>query len=114
MYRVLGTDGKEYGPVSPEQIKQWNAERRLNFNSMVQTPDSPGWRPLTMFPEFASTLANVTPAPLPTNPLAASVPRTNQMAMWGLGLSCFSLVCCCSPAAVLGVVFSCIGLSQAN
>jgi hypothetical protein len=114
MYRVLGTDGKEYGPVTPEQIKQWIVERRLNANSMVQTPESPGWRPLTMFPEFTSTLASVVPAPLSTTPQAASVARTNNMATWGLGLSCFSIVCCCSPAAVLGVVFSCIGLSQAN
>ncbi len=114
MYRVLGADGKEYGPVSADQIRQWIAERRLNSNTMLQTPDSTGWRPLTMFPEFTGTLGTITPSPLPSNPQAVSGSPANAMAAWGLGLSCFSLICCCSPAAVVGVVLSCIGLSQAN
>ncbi|HMJ89205.1 MAG TPA: DUF4190 domain-containing protein [Candidatus Acidoferrum sp.] len=115
MYRVLGADGKEYGPVSAEQIRQWIIERRLTSNSLVQTQDSPGWRPLTMFPEFAATFGSVASAPLPTSMQGTSMPRTNTAAMWGLGLSCFSLVCCgCGVTAVLGIVFSCIGLSEAN
>jgi hypothetical protein len=113
MYRVLGADGKEYGPVTAEQVQQWIVERRLTSNSMLNTPDSTGWRPLTMFPEFTSTLASVTPAPLSAPP--GSIPTPNNSANWGLGLSCASLVCCgCGILAVLGIVFSSIGLSQAN
>jgi hypothetical protein len=112
-YRVLGADGKEYGPVSAEQIRQWIVERRLTSNSMLNTPDSTGWRPLTMFPEFAITLGAVAPAPLPST--GAAIPHTNNAANWGLGLSCASFVCCgCGVLSVLGIVFSCIGLSQAN
>ena len=29
MYKVRGIDGKEYGPVSIEMLRQWLAERRL-------------------------------------------------------------------------------------
>lgn len=115
MYRVLGADGKEYGPVTAEQIREWIVQRRLNSNSMVQTPESPGWRPLTMFPEFASALASTMPAPFPTSPQVVEGAKPNNMAAWGLGLSCFSLLCCgCGVVSILGIVFSIIGLQQAN
>lgn len=112
-YRVLGADGKEYGPVGADQVRQWIVERRLTSNSMLQTPDSTGWRPLTMFPEFTATLGALGPAPLPST--GAAIARPNNAANWGLGLSCVSLLCCgCGVLSVLGIVFSCIGLSQAN
>jgi hypothetical protein len=112
-YRVVGSDGKEYGPVTADQIRQWIVERRLMSNSLLQTPDSTGWRPLTMFPEFTTTLASV--APMPLSSATAATGRPNNSANWGLGLSCVSLLCCgCGVLSVLGIVFSSIGLSQAN
>ena len=30
MYKILGDDGQEYGPVSIEQVRQWIKENRLD------------------------------------------------------------------------------------
>ena len=35
MYKIIGSDGKEYGPISLAQLKQWLAEGRLNHESKV-------------------------------------------------------------------------------
>lgn len=57
MYKILGADLKEYGPVSAEQIIQWINEGRLDDNSKVQTEGSGEWRTLNTVPEFAAALA---------------------------------------------------------
>ena len=42
MYEIIGADGKEYGPISFEQIRQWIAEGRVNAQTRVQvTAGSP-------------------------------------------------------------------------
>ena len=35
MYRILGSDGNEYGPVSTEQLRLWIAEKRVNSETRV-------------------------------------------------------------------------------
>jgi hypothetical protein len=51
MYRILGSDGNEYGPVSIEQLSQWIRERRVNGDTRVQGEDG-SWRPLREVPEL--------------------------------------------------------------
>lgn len=63
MYKIIGADQKEYGPISAEQIKQWIAEGRANSNTRVQAVGSTEWKTLSEFPEFG-----VFP---PLNPYAA-------------------------------------------
>lgn len=114
MYRVLGSDQKEYGPVGADQVRQWILDRRLNANSLLQAEGSTTWQPLSMFAEFASTLS--TAAPISPSLGQPSLQRGshNPMAITGLVLSCLALVCCpCSTIfGVLGIVFSVLALSQ--
>lgn len=56
MYRVQGSDLKEYGPISEGQLREWIAENRLNRFSMACKEGDPTWRPLDQFPEFAAAL----------------------------------------------------------
>lgn len=56
MYRVIGTDGQTYGPVSDEQLRRWIAEHRVNAQSSVLLEGSTEWKPLSSFPEFATEL----------------------------------------------------------
>lgn len=63
MYRVLGSDQKEYGPVTAEQLRQWIAQGRANSQSKARTEDGADWKPLADFPEFAAAFR---PPPLPT------------------------------------------------
>jgi len=55
-YQVLGGDGREYGPVYDDQIRQWIAEGRLESKSPVKPPDAKDWVFLETLPEFAEAL----------------------------------------------------------
>ena len=116
MYRIIGGDQKEYGPVSAEEMRRWIAERRLQAGSLIQTQGTTDWKPLSLFPEFSAALTPLAPAPFPTSNAAGLTEQgSNSMATSGLALSCFALICCgCAPAAILGLIFSIIGLNQAN
>ena len=35
MYKIIGADQKEYGPVSAEQLRLWIAEGRVNGQTSV-------------------------------------------------------------------------------
>ena len=44
MYKIIGADQKEYGPVSAEQLRQWIAEGRVNGQTKVQAADATEWQ----------------------------------------------------------------------
>lgn len=52
-YTIIGGDGKEYGFITPEDIRKWVAENRLNSQSLVKSEGDAEFRPLSTFPEFA-------------------------------------------------------------
>jgi hypothetical protein len=56
MYKIIGGNQQEYGPVSTEQICQWIAEGRLNAQSQIQPEGSP-WTVIGTLPEFQAALA---------------------------------------------------------
>ncbi len=68
MYKIIGADGQPYGPVTPEQIRRWIAENRLNAQTLVQTDGTSDWRPLATFPELAAELKPPTPPTLGSGP----------------------------------------------
>jgi len=53
MYKIIGADGKEYGPITVEQVRQWVAEGRANANTQARLEGATGWQPLSAFSEFA-------------------------------------------------------------
>jgi len=63
MYKIIGADGKEYGPVSADDLRKWIAEGRLNVQSLARAENDAAFRPLSAFPEFAKAFA---PAASPT------------------------------------------------
>jgi len=80
MYKIIGTDGKQYGPVSADEIRRWLAENRISAQTVAQTEGSSEWRPLGAFPEFASefktappTIAPPTTASRASNKIAAGI-----------------------------------------
>jgi hypothetical protein len=107
MYKVIGIDQKMYGPISADQVRQWLAEGRLNYATLVLAEGSTDWRPLSAIPEFAVPPAIHLP---PTCAPQAG----NGMAITGLVLGILANLCCCFGVicAVLGIVFSVIALSQ--
>ena len=108
-------DGREYGPVSADQLRRWMGERRLNAQTLVRAEGTADWKPLGSVPEFSLWPGSS------AAPSAFAVPpaprRTNSMALTGLIFALIAVtfgMCCCYgfPFNVLGVIFSLIGLSQ--
>ena len=116
MYKLIGADGKEYGPVSADQLRQWIHEGRANYETQVLAENAVEWRPLGAFGEFAAALASK--APQTIRPFASNASTgTNGMSIAGFILGLFSLPSCCCcflslPSSILGIVFSCLALSQ--
>ena len=110
MYKVIGADGKEYGPITAEQVRQWIRERRLNNQSLVQSEGETGWKPLSFHSDFATDLAQASP---PVTAAGATGP-TNNLAIASLVLGIASWVCCCNVGVlnVLSIVFGFMALSQ--
>lgn len=115
MYRILGADGREYGPTSGEVLRRWIAERRVNGQTMTQAEGATGWKPLSVFPEFAD-LAQ--PPPIPVAPASfasegAHPLKNSPMAVAGFVCSLLGLMCCGGALlSILGLVFSIIGLGE--
>lgn len=68
MFTILGADGKEYGPVTADKVREWISAGRANLQTKVRRVDETEWKSLGEFPEFAGGTATATPAP------AAAVP----------------------------------------
>lgn len=114
MYRIIGADHREYGPISADQIRQWLSEGRLNGATLVQAEGVPGWRPLATFPEFGVPPQHTPGAPAGAPSYAPSTAPTNNNAITGLVFGILSVLCACSPFGIIGIIFSCIALSQIN
>jgi len=57
MFKIIGADGRQYGPATADQVRLWIAEGRANAQSMAQVEGATEWKPLSAFPEFADVLA---------------------------------------------------------
>lgn len=54
MFTIIGGDGKEYGPVTTEQVRGWIAAGRANQDTKAKAAGSEEWRRLGDFPEFGA------------------------------------------------------------
>src|SRR5262245_23648407 len=115
MYRIIGADGKEYGPVSTDQVRRWIAEGRADANTRIAAEGTTEWRSLGSLPEFAYLLTAVPHAPT-TGPVTGSVHQTSSLAVAALVMGILSVIlcfCCYGlPFNLLGIVFSVIALHQ--
>jgi len=63
MYKILGGDGKEYGPVSAEQLRQWVREGRANALTQVRADGATQWQALGSLPELGEIFGAVAGVP---------------------------------------------------
>lgn len=116
MYKILGGDGKEYGPISADVLQQWVREGRANAQTQVLPAGQMAWITLGQLPEF-SALFNAPASPAAFTSLPISPRRTNALAVTGFILSLVAItagLCCCYgfPFNIAGIVCSSIGLVQ--
>jgi TM2 domain-containing membrane protein YozV len=64
MYRLVGGDGRQYGPVNPDLLRQWIREGRANGQTLLQAEGAADWRPASSFPEFADLCGAAAVPPL--------------------------------------------------
>ena len=74
MYKIIGGDGKEYGPVSAEVMRQWIGEGRMNGDTRIMG-EGGEWKTLGESPEFAAALA-AQAKPQASSPVAPNTPPT--------------------------------------
>lgn len=97
MYKIIGADGKPYGPASLDQMRRWIAENRVRPETLVQAEGSTEWKPLSSFPEFAAETKTAPPTIAPPGPVPpASNPRASNKI----------------PAGVCGIILGGLGVHK--
>jgi len=61
MFTIIGGDGKEYGPVSAEQVRAWLASGRANLQTKAKYAGTEEWHTLGDYTEFVSSAATTPP-----------------------------------------------------
>ncbi|MCX6927415.1 MAG: DUF4190 domain-containing protein [Verrucomicrobia bacterium] len=117
MYKIIGADGREYGPITADQLREWIVEGRANGQTKALAEGAAQWKTLVEYLEFAPVLAQMAaPLPAPATISITPTPRTNSMALAGMTMGILSITCglCCYglPFNLLGIVFSLVALAQ--
>jgi TM2 domain-containing membrane protein YozV len=96
MFNIIGADGKQYGPVSADQIRQWIHEGRANGATQVQAVGATDWKPITAVPELAGIFAGAAAPPRMAPPVAPVANRaSNKLA-----------------AGICGILLNCLGIHK--
>jgi hypothetical protein len=108
MYKIIGADGKEYGPITTEQLRQWIAEGRVNAQTKILAEGTTEWRTVSDFPEFAAAAPGTptpsTPGPIPTIQ-PAGIPAASDAAAKVSGPAIGLII-----TAILGLLANLVGL----
>jgi hypothetical protein len=62
-YTIIGGDGKQYGPITGDDLRKWISEGRLNAQSLAKADSDAEFRPLATFPELSDAFAPQAAAP---------------------------------------------------
>ena len=114
---MMGGDGRQYGPVSVEQIKQWVAESRATAQTLLRV-EGGEWKPLATFPEFVGVTVSAPPVMTGAG-WPAHAPLKSRIAagvlgifLGGLGVHRFYLGYVAIGVAQIIVTFMTCGIGQ--
>jgi type II secretory pathway pseudopilin PulG len=107
MYKILGGDGKEYGPVTADMLRQWVNEGRASAQTQVCPEGSANWQSLASLPDFAPMFAPPPPgmtAAVGGTPIG--IAPTSGMAVTSLVLGICGFLCTLTaiPGLILGFI----------
>jgi hypothetical protein len=112
MYKIIGSDQKQYGPVSADELRKWVAEGRANAQTLIQAEGQTDWRPLSSYPEFATVAA---PAPSGIPLMAGAAPSPNAASLVNGPATALMIVgILCILASLWGVVSNLAGFGGAG
>lgn len=98
MYKIIGADGRQYGPVNADTIRRWIAENRVNAQSLALAEGATEWKPLIAFAEFANDLGPAIPPAMPAHgqpPTTIAVKASRKI-----------------PAGICGVLLGWLGIHK--
>ena len=115
MYKIIGGDGNEYGPVDLEQIKKWILDGRAGAQTKVQPEGTTEWKMLGEIPELAEFLGKATaggapPAFTPASVVGATGGDAFQMVQ-GPAIGLIVTAALGFVGCVLGIVLNLLGVT---
>jgi len=102
MYKIIGADGKPYGPVNLDQMRRWIAEDRIRPETLAQADGSTEWKACKDFSELAAEFKapppppNIAPPPAVPPAASASNPRASNKI----------------PAGICGIILGGLGVHK--
>ena len=100
MYKIIGADGQQYGPVGAEQMRRWVAENRLNAQTLIQPEGAQEWKPLGSFSEFSSEFKSTPPSQAAPPTIGALPPTIATRASSKI------------PAGICGILLGSLGIHK--
>jgi len=123
-YYFKSEDGNEYGPITAEEISDWQAQGRMNSESLVRHSNSRDWMPLCSYPELASDSApkptSVDSSESPPPQKAPEVPPQQAYAHYeehrGTMILVFGIlgIACCFPFGIAAWVMGNADMQKIN
>ncbi len=113
-YAIVGSDGKQYGPITLAQIKTWVGEGRIATDTQVWRSDTNNWLPASQYMELglghpASPPRLPTPAVIQAPAVATGDPmlerRVRSGARWFYWIAGLSIINAFTASSGAGVVF---------
>jgi hypothetical protein len=111
-YTIIGSDGKEYGPVSADDLRKWLTEGRVGAPTKVRAEGATEWLLLSQVPEFADAAKRTATAPSPLKPLSTPG-KTSAMAILSLVLGILGLFTC-GATALFGLILGIIAMVKVS
>jgi hypothetical protein len=107
-YTIIGGDGKEYGPITADDVRQWITEGRLGEQSLMKAESDAEFRTLEKFPEFANAFAPKSAAPGVPPPLSSAGIGSRETALQQVKTPAVALM----VTAVLNIILAVWSLLQ--
>lgn len=73
-YKIIGGDGREYGPASLDELKSWIQEGRVAATTLVWCSEANTWQAAAKYPELQSQVGPP-PSPAPSFVPVGFLPR---------------------------------------
>jgi len=96
MYRIIGVDNHQYGPVTADQLRRWLTENRVNAQTLAQVEGTQEWKPLASFAEFANEFKAPPPLAVTQPPAIAACSKASSKI----------------PAGVCGILLGSLGIHK--
>jgi hypothetical protein len=104
MYKIIGADGNQYGPVDIAQLQQWARANRVSGQTLVQADGANDWKPLSTYPELAPLVSSPPPLP-PAKSYTPSPLASAEIATYLLPAILCTLFCC-MPLGIPAIIFA--------